>query len=126
MNKAQIFEKLNSLNLDKDKIIIISGASLVVQDIIEQTPDIDIATSTEYFNSINWNMRLGAFKKPVKYFDCFDISDNLYYENAEIVTINGFKFLNLKDILATKKALNRETDFYIIQKLEDLLNNKKL
>ena len=44
MTKEEIFKKLDSLELNKEEYIVISGASLVVQDIIEETSDIDLAT----------------------------------------------------------------------------------
>ena len=121
MNKNEILQKLNELDLDKNKYIVISGASLVVQDIIPETSDIDMTTSLDYYNSINWPESLGHMGKPIKSFDLFEISNNLYEENAKTITITGYKFLNLKDILKTKKVLNREKDYYIIKKLEDML-----
>lgn len=36
MNKKEIFDKLNSLELDKSKYIVISRASLVIHDIIQK------------------------------------------------------------------------------------------
>lgn len=122
MNKQEILYKLENLNLDKNKIIIISGASLVVQGRIEQTGDIDMTTTTEYFKTIPWKTKIGALGKVCKTYDIFDISDNLYDENASVVLINGFKFLNLKDILIIKKMLNRPKDYEIIKKLESILN----
>lgn len=123
MNKTEIFEKLSKLNLDKEKYIIISGASLVVQGIIEQTNDIDITTSTEYYNSINWQETIGAFGVAVKRLGVFDISYNLFNPNAKVVKINGYNFLNIEDILIIKKMLNREKDKKIIEKLEKIINN---
>lgn len=124
MNKLEIFEVLNKSNLDKDKIIIISGASLVVQGIIKETPDIDIATTLEYYSSLNYPTKIGGFGKEIKYFGSVEISDNLYDENYETIKVNGYKFLNLKDILKIKKLLNREKDKAIIQKLEKVIDNK--
>lgn len=40
MNKEEIFEKLNELDLDKEKYIVISGASLTVQGITSISSDI--------------------------------------------------------------------------------------
>lgn len=120
MNRNEIFEKLQLLNLDKEKFIIISGASLVVQGILEDTPDIDLSTSRDYYKKINWKKITGAFNFECKVFDVFEISDNLFDED-NIVIINGFKFANIHHILKTKKALNREKDFEIINILEKLI-----
>lgn len=120
MNKNEIFEKLNSLDLDKSKYIIISGAALVAQDIISDTPDIDLATSLEYYNEIDWNKKMGAFDIEIKVKDCFEISFNLYEENR-FIEIDGYKFMLLEDVLKVKKALNREKDTDVILKLEKIL-----
>lgn len=121
MNKTEIFEKLKGLKLDREKYIVISGASLVVQNIIESTGDIDLVCNEDYYKTINWPIKIGAFNAEIKYFDMFEISPNLYEEGAETVEINGFKFLNLKDVLKVKKALNRPKDQLVIQKLEQIL-----
>lgn len=122
MNKIDILNKLNSLDFDKERVIIISGASLVMQDIIEETNDIDMATDLEYYNSLDWEKRIGAFNKEIKVNGIFEISDNLY-EKDEYILINGYKFMNLKTILKIKKALNREKDKEVIKKIENNLKN---
>lgn len=57
MNKNEIIEKLKKSNLDKNEIIVISGASLVVHDIINDTEDIDLICTKEYYEMINWKKR---------------------------------------------------------------------
>lgn len=123
MNKKYIFEKLDKLDLDKSKYIIISGVSLVAQDIIDDTPDIDLATSIEYYSQINWNEKIGAFDIPIKINDCFEISFNLY-DKDRFIEINGYKFMLLEDVLKIKKALNRGKDKDIILKLEKILKEE--
>ena len=49
MKKLEIFKELEKLDLPKDKYIVISGASLVCQDIIDETDDIDLTCSKEYY-----------------------------------------------------------------------------
>lgn len=122
MNKIDILNKLNSLDFDKERVIIISGASLVMQDIIEETNDIDMATDLDYYNSLDWEKRIGAFNKEIKVNGIFEISDNLY-EKDEYVLINGYKFMNLETILKIKKALNREKDKEVIKKIENNFKN---
>ena len=57
MTKDEIFKKLDSLDLDKEKYIVISGASLVAQDIIEETEDIDLCCSDEYYHCLDWDTK---------------------------------------------------------------------
>lgn len=117
MTKDEIFKELEKLNLPKDKYIVISGASLVVQDIIEETTDIDLACSKNFFDELDWPTRIGDFGIEVKYKDCFEISYNLY-EYQDIVIINGYRFLSLEDCLEIKKRLNRPKDKKLIKELE--------
>jgi len=123
MNKIEILNKLNSLDFDKERVIIISGASLVMQDVIEETCDIDMATDLDYYNSLDWETRIGAFGKEIKVNDIFEISDNLY-EQDEYVLINGYKFMNLKTILKIKETLNREKDKEVIERINKLLDDE--
>ena len=48
MNKEEILNKLNHYNLDKQNIIIIGSAALVLKNIKETCQDIDIAVTKEY------------------------------------------------------------------------------
>ena len=117
MNKLEIFKELEKLDLPKDKYIVISGASLVCQDIIDETDDIDLTCSKEFYNKLDWPTRIGAFGVEIKYKDSFEISYNLY-EYQDIVLINGYRFLSLEDCLEIKKRLNRPKDKKLIKELE--------
>ena len=71
MKKKEIFEKLEELDFDKDKYLIIGGAALVCQGIKSETEDIDLSCSEEYYDSISWNTKMGNFDTEIKYYDCF-------------------------------------------------------
>ena len=95
MKKEEVFKELEILDLPKDKYIVISGASLVCQDIIDETDDIDLTCSKEFYNKLDWPTRIGAFGKEVKYKDCFEISDNLYeYQESFRGTTYSNGYLN--------------------------------
>ena len=51
MNKKEIFKKLDELELDKDKYIIIGGAALVCLGIKKETNDIDLSCKKNYYNN---------------------------------------------------------------------------
>ena len=125
MNKSEILAKLSGLNLNSEKFAVISGASLVVQGVIEQTGDIDLTCDKNFYKTINWPTKIGALGAEIKYFDVFEISPNLYEEGAKTTNINGFKFLNLQDVLKVKKLLNRPKDQQVINKLEQMLKEEK-
>ena len=117
MNKVEVFEKLDKLDLDKNNYIIISGASLVVQDIIDDTSDIDLSCSKEYYNSIEWPTKAGYFNTEIKYKDCYEIGCN-FFDEDKIVIINGYKFMNLEACLDLKILENKKADKKLIKKLD--------
>ena len=117
MNKVEVFEKLDKLDLDKNNYIIISGASLVVQDIIDDTSDIDLSCSKEYYNSIEWPTKTGYFNTEIKYKDCYEIGCN-FFDEDKIVIINGYKFMNLEACLDLKILENKKADKKLIKKLD--------
>lgn len=120
LNKEAILKKLETFNLNKDKIIIISGAALVLQDIIEYTSDIDLSCEKEYYKEIKWNTKIGYFNTEIKYYDCFEIGTN-FYDINEITTVNGFNVQNLNSIYKLKLLENKLKDKETIKKLEKIL-----
>lgn len=120
MNKNEIMIKLMESGLDKKEIICISGASLVVQGIIEETGDIDLTCNQKYYEKLDWPIKKGAFGKEIKYKDVFEIGTNLF-DKKNIVSINEYQFADLQQCLKVKKMLNREKDREIICKLEKVL-----
>ena len=117
MKKEEIFKKLDELELDKEQYVIISGASLIVQDIIEETSDIDLSCSMDYYNEIKWDTKNGFFNTEIKYKDCYEISYN-FFDLENIVMINGYKFMNLDKCLELKKKENKKKDQKLIKKLD--------
>ena len=120
LNKEAILKKLETPNLNKDKIIIISGAALVLQDIIEYTSDIDLSCEKEYYKEITWNTKIGYFNTEIKYYDCFEIGTN-FYDINEITTVNKFNVQNLNSIYKLKLLENKLKDKETIKKLEKIL-----
>ena len=48
MNKKEILEILKKYNFDKNEIIILSSAAMVINGVKETTNDIDLAVSENY------------------------------------------------------------------------------
>ena len=120
MTKEEIFERLDTLKLDKDNYIVIGNANLTVQGIIDETNDIVLAVSTNLYNSIDWEVKQNELGSEIKYKDVFELDSNLYYSDAYI-EINGYKFMNLEKTLETLKKLNRKKDKKIIEKIDLIL-----
>lgn len=115
-----MLEKLKQLDLDKDKYIIIGGAALVLQDIISESSDIDLACSNEYYQSLDWDIRLGYFGSEIKYKDSFEIGTN-FYEKSQICVVSGYQVANIEACYELKKLENKKKDKKLLQELDLLL-----
>lgn len=120
MNKEEILKKLKKLKINKKDFIVISGASLVLQDIIDETSDIDLTCTNEIYEKIDWPIKTGAFDKKIKYYDIYEIGPNLHDED-NIIIVDGYKCMNIEKCLEIKRKLNRPKDKKIIEKLDLLL-----
>lgn len=117
MTKEEIFKKLDSLELDKNKYIIISGASLVCQGYLEETCDIDLSCDSDYYQSIPWETKVGYFGDEIKYYNLLEIGTR-FYDSNRVVEINGYRFADLVSTYELKKVENKTKDKKLIQKLE--------
>lgn len=117
MEKEEILERLHKLELDKDKVIIINDASLVVQGIIEKTDIIDLSCSFSYYEEVAWEKKLNISNEEKKCMDIFEIGYSLY-DSEKIIEIDGFRFMNLEKCLEIKKVYNKKSDKRIIEKLD--------
>lgn len=128
MTKKDIIETLNNYNLDKDKFIIISGAALVLQNFSNQTHDIDIWVSKDYYEYLlsNFNCefdRINEFgNKAFMIDDVINFSFDFCPKNY--VYINGYKVASLRDCYNVKKLLNRDKDKKLLLKFEKELNKR--
>lgn len=116
MNKKEILKKLEELDLDKNKYLVIGGAALVCQGIKKETDDIDLSCKEKYYKEINWDTKIGNFNTEIKYYDCYEIGTNFYKDKYD--EINGYHFMKLEDLLELKKLENRKEDKSLIKKLE--------
>lgn len=116
MTKEEIYKKIDSLGLDRQDFIIITGTSLVCHDVINQTEDINLACRKEVFDSLDWPVRV-EYGSEIKYKDCFDIDYNLY-DLEHIDMIDGYQCSNLVACYELKKSMNKPKDKKLIQKLE--------
>ena len=126
MNKEQIIKTINDYKLDKSRIVVISGAALVLLDIIKETKDIDIWCDKDYYNYLlkEYNTR---FERINEFGEKAYIIDNIInfgtsFCPKQIEIIEGIKCSSLKDVLELKKFLNRDKDKLLIKRLEKILN----
>ncbi len=124
LNKDDILKKLNNLSLDKDKFIIISGASMVLQDVKDVTSDIDISISTDIEDKLNGlNYHIGFYNEKIYEKDNIEFFTT-YYEEIDYIIINGYKVATLEYVLKLKQKLNRKKDLKDIKLLDLYLCSK--
>ena len=123
MNKNEIFEKLKCLSLDKKSYIIIGEAALVLQDILEETGDIDLSCDSSIYDKLDWDVKVGLFGDEIKYNDCFKIGTN-FYDMNNTINIDGYNILNLEASYELKLLENKKSDKKIINKLDLILCSK--
>ena len=123
MNRETILKKLKELDLDRNEYIIISGASLVVHGLLDKTGDIDLSCSQEYYDSLDWKLKVGLFDSEIKYYKDFEIGPNFNWLD-DIDIIEGFRFMGLKNCLKLKLIENKAKDKEIIKKLKSILNKE--
>ncbi len=113
MNKIEILDELNKLNINKDLFWVIGSSSLVLRGILDQSNDIDLAMTIDEFNNLDINpLYLGENHnvKWYKYNDfiefCVDVKTDDKVDDLE-----PFNLLNLKYYYDNfLKDSNREKD----------------
>lgn len=128
--KSDILKILKNYNFNQKDYIVISGASLVLQNIKEYTSDIDIAVSSDPCNEILKKHNC-TFEKKVNNYDVWFIDNiinfsNHYYNKTEYIELQGYKVQTIDSILKLKKQLNRSKDNQDIQLILDFYKTKKL
>ena len=101
LNKQDILNILEKYNLNSEDCTILSGASLVLQDVKPTTTDIDIAVSDN------------LYKKLLKEYDC-NFERTIGKHNIYFI---GYKVQTLESIMELKKNLNRPKDQKDIKKI---------
>ena len=115
LNKKEIIKILDEYKINKEEIIIISGAAMVLRDIKSSTSDIDFSVSPEYekFLLSKYNCSLEKTTKDginIWYIDnLLNFSTN-YYKTVKYDNLFGFNVQIPEDILNLKNNLNREKD----------------
>lgn len=128
MNKREILKKLNDFNIDKDEVIILSTAALVLRGIKDTCQDIDIAVSKEYFDFLLKNYECqfdtSVCGFDVYLFDVFNFSVH-YYDNFKGEIFKGFRIQRPEEVLSLKSNFNRDKDkkdILLIKNYLDKLN----
>jgi len=133
MNRKEIIEVLNKLDLPKSEYVVLSGASMVMQKVKSKTSDIDISVSKELFgilknNATIVNSFLGYDVYKVNDYEVEFSNNYSFFDKSNAVLINDIYFQDLNSIKKMKKNFNRNKDKNDIKKIDlflDLKDNLK-
>lgn len=128
MNKEEILATLKKYNFDKDKYVVLSTGSLVVQGIKDKARDIDIAVSEDYFKYLLDNYKCELEYAPTNAYEIDNVINfgTNYYDTENVIYIDGIRFQNLNSVIEFKKVLGREKDINDIKLIENYLNKNVL
>ena len=133
MNRKEIIEVLNKLDLPKSEYVVLSGASMVMQKVKSKTSDIDISVSKELFgilknNATIVNSFLGYDVYKVNDYEVEFSNNYSFFDKSNAVLINDIYFQDLNSIKKMKENFNRNKDKKDIKKIDlflDLKDNLK-
>ena len=121
MNRQRFIERLNELGYSKSDYMILSGGSLLLRGLRDETADIDLSISLRLADKLDLEH---IEKDEVGCFVPFeDVQLKADMDSRSFEEIDGFRCQTLQDILALKRRLMRPKDIADIQKIEGFLNN---
>lgn len=123
MNKKEFLEKLDELNLDKERYCIISGGVMLLYNLKEKTEDIDIKVKPDYFEELKLKYE---FKKSPKYPYLYELDESielavLAYDESDIIYIDSYPVESLEIQLKWMLENNRPKDQEKIKIIENYL-----
>lgn len=123
MTKSDILKVLDKQNLNKNEIIIISGAAMVLRNLKDETGDIDITVSKQYYEELlkTRNCTLECILEDVHIWfidDIINFSTNFY--DSEYTEINGYRVQTIKSIIELKQHLGRKKDLEDIKRINKI------
>lgn len=133
MNRKDILNILSEYNFNFDEYVVISSAALVLHGVKEETKDIDISVTEDYYKYLekNYECELERYddKNDVNIYyidDIINFSTNYYSDSEDdFVIINGVKVQSIPAIIKLKETLNREKDIKDLKLIDKFLNNTK-
>ena len=126
MNKSELYDLINKLELPVSEYCVLSGWSLVMHNIRESTNDLDIDITKNGFELLKNKFSPTLIDKEKKQYkvteniECF--LDNNFETDIEIV--DGYPCQSLISVYKFKKRLNKDKDQKDILAIKKALNIK--
>ncbi len=123
MNKKEIIDLLEQLNISKEEYVILSSSALVIRGIYDKAGDIDLAVTQNGLNMLN-----KQFKLIDKGNNWFTVNDKIECVLDETVKKEKYGEYYLQDIIQYYefvKSRNREKDKLRLPILEEYILRRK-
>lgn len=126
MNKKELLNLVDTLNLPKEDYFILSGGALLMAGLREQTNDLDIGITKKGFETLKEKYSLKLTYKNIPKYEITDKIECMLVEKLEsdIIYIDNYPCQSLISIYNFKKRINREKDRADILAIEKYLNIK--
>ncbi len=122
MKKQEFIDKLNNFGFPRSEFVILSGGSLLLRGLREETADFDLSASEALVKSLDLK---NCPKDEVGCYVPFeDVQMKPDMERRTFDLVEGFRCQTLEDILALKRRLMRPKDIRDIEAIENFLKQK--
>lgn len=134
MNKIELINLVDSLNLLKGEYSIGSTGSLVIRGILEKAGDLDLQLTENCFEHIknsglkyHFKDEKHEYNHPLYAFDEFDAEFFVMpLEEIHFDYVDGYPCQDVYDILVFKRERNLPKDQEPICRMEEYLNSQKI
>ena len=121
MTKQELIEKLESFGFPKSEYIVLSGGSLLLRGLREETADIDLSVSERLAEELDLEHcekdELGC------YVPFEDVQVKVDMADRSFDVVEGYCCQTLEDILKLKRRLMRPKDIKDIERIEARMNS---
>ena len=122
MNRQEFIERLESFGFPKSEYMILSGGSLLLRGLREETQDFDLCVSAQLARKLDLEHCRKDEKGYYAPFPDVQMTDNLGSRPYELV--DGFQCETLESVLALKRELMRPKDLRDIEVIEAYLKEQ--
>ncbi len=122
MNRQEFIERLESFGFPKSEYMILSGGSLLLRGLREETQDFDLCVSAQLARKLDLEHCRKDEKGYYAPFPDVQMTDNLGSRPYELV--DGFQCETLESVLALKRELMRPKDLRDIETIEAYLKER--
>jgi hypothetical protein len=123
MNKAEFIKKLETYGFPKSEFGILSGGSLLLRGLREETADLDLSCSGKLAEELD--LKNCAKDEAGCFVPYEDVQMKPDMEGRAYDIIEGYQCQTLTDILALKRRLMRPKDMRDIEVIEEWMKGEK-